>query len=96
MPIRYAMNLKQPGMLSGYEFKYNFSTLQNPKSFLIPWSLFETYYRGKLIPNATFIFDTFKPLTSLSIMCASYFNQQSGDFSLTLKEIALYRQGASF
>jgi hypothetical protein len=82
----YSINLKNPD--SDIEYRYSFSSQQNPQTLTVPWTKFIATYRGRDMPNAPKLDSC--SITSLSIMCASYFDKQRGDFSLILDAILAY------
>lgn len=84
--MKYSFNFKNPDR--DIEYRYSFQSQLLPFTLVIPWDRFLPTYRGRDLPNA----QKFDPssISSLSIMCASYFDQQKGDFSIILGSIAAY------
>lgn len=90
---------------SAVEYKYSFEpkklnlesasesgsdeSIHRVQTLDIKFSDFVAHYRGRKVPNPEPLETSH--ITTFSIMCQSYFDQQSGDFELVLHEIAAYK-----
>lgn len=83
---KYSINLKNPDR--DIEYRYSFQSLLNPVTLVIPWSDFIATYRGRDMPSSPKLDPS--SISSLSIMCASYFDKQRGDFELVLDAILAF------
>lgn len=87
----YSLNLKteESGTSSAVEYKFFFDTLMNQSTeFEIPWSKFVPFFRGREQNNAPALDPS--NIQSMSIMCASGFDTQKGDYALTVESISVY------
>ena len=85
------MNLKteESGRSASVEYKFSFDTLTNQSSeFEIPWPKFVPFFRGREQTDAPPL-DPYN-IQSMSIMCASGFDTQKGDYALTVESISVY------
>lgn len=60
------------------------------KIYRVPWDSFKAYYRGRPVEDKDKRLNT-ADIKSLSIMIASGFGKQKGNFSLYLQSIAAYK-----
>lgn len=82
----YSLNLKNPD--TDIEYRYSFQSQRNPVTMIVPWDKFIATYRGRELPNQPKL--DAGNISSASIMCASYFDKQKGDFELVLDVILAY------
>ena len=90
---RYSLNLKMDpskrlpggGMESAIEYKFYFESVSGPKVYSIAWDEFHPSFRGRDQPDAPPLDPS--RILYMSIMCASNFDMQKGDFSLELESI---------
>ena len=91
---RYSLNLKMergdPSSVtqSTVEYKYEFKSTSASVTHRIPWSDFVPFYRGRPKTDAPPLNPA--SLNALSIMCASGFDTQKGNFVLILESIATF------
>ena len=83
---KYSLNFKITGI--DVEYRFSFQSQTQSTTLYTTWDDFIATYRGRNIPNAP-KFDPSK-IVSASIMCASYFDLQNGDFSIVLDSILAY------
>ncbi|KAI8805872.1 complex I intermediate-associated protein 30-domain-containing protein [Cladochytrium replicatum] len=93
---QYALNLKTTlipdipdgGPRSTIEYKHIFSANAAQQETLIQWSQFKPYYRGRPV-NETEVAKEVDPasIVTVSLMCQSLFDKQSGPFSVELVAI---------
>ncbi|KAJ3087302.1 hypothetical protein HK102_011406 [Quaeritorhiza haematococci] len=92
---RYAFNIQTQELRdrgdgrieSAVTYKYSFTAnpTPDPQIFFARWSDFVKTYRGRPAPDSPDLDRT--NIRYLSIMCQSYFDQQSGDFELEIRRI---------
>jgi hypothetical protein len=92
--LKYAINLKgtkdkrRPDGRLESSIEYKFSFEGSKSQVIAPFSEFKPFFRGRPAPESPPLNKT--EIYSLSFMIQSYFDQQKGDFKITMESIKLY------